>query len=188
MKAPIVIIALLASGFFVHSIPDNRAIAVHTTTLTSMVSNDVAHVILWGTPNGWNGTWSTILNPSFVEFRGAPFSVNASWNYNTGGIYDFAIYTAGFPEGDVSTQNSCSLNNTSGCLVRSLTISASLHSSWAVLTPSIPHDDLSGSGQYEYYDEYHPSIGHGKIRVYKSPDLDSNGMVNIIDLAAIALA
>jgi len=188
MKTILVIIALLVSGLFVHGVADTRAAVVHTPRFTSMAPSDPTHIVLWGTPNGWNGTWSASLNPIFSEFRGVRFIVNASWSFQIGGTYDFAIYTAGFPAGGVSTQNLCNVNNTNGCLVRSLTIDSSLHSSWAALTPSIPHDNLSGPSQYDYYDEYHPLIGHGTITVFKSPDMNSDRTVNIIDLATIAAA
>jgi len=188
VKINIVLIALLFAGFVLHTTPSVWAPVAQSTTFGSMGPSDPSHVILWGTPNGWNGTWSANLNPSFSEFGSVKFIVNASWNFQIGGTYDFAIYTAGFPPGSVNTQNSCNVNNTNGCLVRSLTINTSLHSSWAVLTPSIPHDDFSGPGQYEYYDEYNPSIGHGTITVYKSPDVNSDGKVDIIDLATMAAA
>src|SRR5713101_6727454 len=136
MKARLVIIALLISALFVYSIPDPGAAVIQTPRLASMTPPDLTHVVLWGTPNGWSGTWSASLNPSFSEFRGVRFIVNASRNFQIGGTYDFAIYTAGFPAGSVSTQNLCNVNNTNGCLVRSLTINTSLHSSWAVLSPS----------------------------------------------------
>ena len=184
-------VALLMGAILIQSTPSiSTSSAVKIPLLGGGTGNNPTLVVLWATPSGWSADWSINLNPTFNEFRGVSFSVNASWSDLTagGGTYDFAVYTAGFPAASVSTQNNCSPGNTNGCLARSLTISPVLHFAYAVLTPNIPKDDFTGPGQYEYFDEYHPTIGHGTINVFKSPDLNSDGTVDIGDIATMALA
>src|SRR6266568_240847 len=55
-------------------------------------------------------------------------------------------------------------------------------------TPTTPKDDFSGPGTYEYYCQFHPTSMHGKFTVYKSVDLDNNGVVNIVDVATVAFS
>lgn len=155
-------------------------------------------LIMWAWSSGWirglNATVFSNPNPTLAGFRGVPFRVNASWDPIDAGTHDFAIYTAGSSPSGVNSQNFCSLSNTNGCLTRTATFggttSPQLHYAYASFTPTIPADDFTGPGTYEYYDEYHPLSTHGRIIVYKNPDLDGTGSVSvdITDIAALALA
>jgi len=145
----------------------------------------IAHVAAWnstvvgctsGTPN---------CNPTITQFRGVTFSVLAKWG--DGISHDFAIYTAGTPPAGVDTANPCFTTNTNGCLARTPAITQTM--SWGInFNATIPKDDFTGLGAYEYYCEIHPLSMHGKFTIYKSPDLVKAGTVNIIDVATVAFS
>jgi len=151
--------------------------------------------IVWAWAAGWvggsNSTNFSNSNPTISVFRGVAFKVNASWNPADGQTHDFAIYTAGFAASGVSSQNTCSLSNTNGCIARSPNFGANaqgLRNFNLLFAPNLPNDDFSGPGVYEYYCELHPATMHGKIVVYKNPDIDGDGRVDIVDISTIALA
>jgi hypothetical protein len=133
--------------------------------------------------SGWNA--SQIANPTITQFRGVTFTAGVVW---VNSIHDFAIYTAGFAAGSVSTSNACSLSNTNGCLAASAFVSSTSTMASLAFTPTIPADDFTGPGTYEYYCQIHPFSMHGKITVFKNPDLAKQGSVNIVDLATIAFS
>ncbi len=185
-KMVVILLALLIATGVAYDSPRAKATAIANPTFFA----------LWAWTSGWvrglNATDFSNQNPQLIEFRAVTFLVNASWDYVDGGTHDFAIYSAGFPSGSVNTANSCSSSSTNGCLVRSATFGANaqgLHFSRVSFTPNIPPDDLTGTGAYEYYCEYHPSTMHGRIVVYKTPDVEpSDTKVDIVDIATIALA
>ncbi len=128
---------------------------------------------------GWNST-----NPSLTVFRGKPFTVMVIWKDSP--AHRFAVYTKSFPSLSVSIGDTCNLSNTNGCLAKSSDVTSSNPSTIFTFTPTIPPDDFTGPGTYEYYCQYHPGTMHGTLIVYKSPDIDGDGTVTILDIASVA--
>lgn len=112
-------------------------------------------------------------------FLGQPLQVNAKW---VNDVHNFAIYVPGTQEFQVDLFNVKRCSQTTGCLVETaqpVSVSNPLES--VTFT-------ASGFGVYEYYCEYHPDFMHGQLRVLKSPDINLDGAVNIIDLAQVGAA
>jgi len=153
----------------------------------SIGSSDVNFTIV-ANVEGWNSTvigcTSGTCNPTVLEFRGVTFGVKVQWGDCC--THDLAIYTAGFPASSVNTLNACSLSNTSGCLAASSNVFSS--TTTLSFTPTIPKDDFTGLGTYEYYCQFHSGSMHGRFTLYKSPDLDKNGVVEIVDVATVAFS
>ncbi len=148
--------------------------------------------------SGWNSTLppgttspcspsgTPTCNPTATAFKGRPFTIEITWK--DAPQHDIAVYKNGTTAGNVHLTDSCSPSNTVGCLAVSQPVSSSSTVSVLIFTPAVPNPDFTGLGGYEYFCQYHPSTMHGHIKVYKSPDIDGNGIVNIFDLATIALA
>jgi len=147
--------------------------------------------------SGWNSTLppgsltacsptgTSSCNPSFREFRSVAFTVSVVWKDNQ---HNVAIYTRNFPAMSVSTLNACSLSSTNGCLAKSAFVTSTSTTTLLTFTPTVPLDDFTGDGGYEYYCQFHASTMHGKIIVSKSPDVDGDGTVTIVDIATMASA
>ena len=147
--------------------------------------------------SGWNSTLppgsftacsptgTSSCNPSFREFRSVAFTVSVVWKDNQ---HNVAIYTRNFPATSVSTMNACSPSNTNGCLAKSVFVTSTSTTTLLTFTPTVPLDDFTGDGGYEYYCQLHASTMHGKITVSKSPDVDLDGSVTIVDIATLAAA
>jgi plastocyanin len=139
---------------------------------------------------GWNATVSGCTSgtptcePTIIEFRGVTFTAQVKWGDCC--AHNFAIYTAGFPAGSVNTGNPCSSTNTNGCLATSADVFQT--TTTISFTPTIPKDDFTGLGTYEYYCQHHAGSMHGKFTLYKSPDLNNDGAVNIVDVATVAFS
>ncbi len=185
MRTASLLVALLITGTMTASLAVPKAHAASSPVNFNIIAN----------VEGWNSTnpgsfiacspsGTPTCNPTITEFRGVSFTTTVKWGDCC--THDFAIYTAGFPAGSVNTLNTCSLTNTNGCLA----VSASVFQTTASLsfTPTVPKDDFTGLGGYEYYCQFHPGSMHGKFIVYKSPDLDNNGTVNIVDVATVAFS
>ena len=141
-----------------------------------------------GTLAGCSPTGTAGCNPTITEFRGEAFTVKLVWKDLQ---HNFAIYTKNFPSSSVSTLNACSLSNTNGCLAKAPAsgfVSSTSPTALLTFAPNIPPDDFTGPGGYEYYCQLHPTTMHGKITVLKSPDLDGDGSITILDIAPIAFA
>ncbi len=177
-KATVLIMMLVAGLGMVHSAPQ-RAYAVNNPTVFTIFASF----------SGWNYN-NPPANPTLTEFRGVTFTATVEFDDFPGPSHDFAVYTKGYPAGSVSTLNPCSLTNTNGCLKKSAIVYSSACCITATFTfqPTVPADDFTGPGGYEYYCQYHPGTMHGKITVLKSPDIDNNGVVNIVDIATMAFA
>lgn len=141
--------------------------------------------------SGWNSTAATgPVNPTITQFRGEVFTANIEHDDTLGVSHNFAVYTRGFPPSGVNPLTDvCSLTNSNGCLKKSATVTApTALSTIFTFTPTIPPDDFSGTGTYEYYCQFHAFSMHRQLIIYKTPDLDNDGSVNIIDIATMALA
>jgi dockerin type I repeat protein len=167
-------------------------------TLTS--SGNIRTARAWGATNPGNFTiiadiegWN-LTNPTVTEFRAVGFKAIVNWGDCC--THDFAYYTNGFSPGSVNTSDICNVDNTIGCLARTAAnVSATYcaatspaECSSLVYSPSVPANDFSGLGGYEFFCQFHPSTMHGHIQVYKDPDLDNNGSVSIVDVANVAFA
>jgi dockerin type I repeat protein len=166
-------------------------LVVHKGTVsTASTGSSIVNFTIMANVEAWNGTvtgctsGTPSCNPTVLEFRGVTFIAKVQWGDCC--THDFAIYTGGFPAGSVSTTNTCSLSNTNGCLVASSPVFSS--TTTISFTPTIPKDDFTGLGTYEYYCQYHPGPMHGKFTLYKSPDLDKSGVVSIVDVATVAFS
>lgn len=134
---------------------------------------------------GWNATANK--NPTIIEYRGIPFTEEAR---HRDSIHSFAIYTKNFPSFQVNTGNTCSIDNTNGCLARAPAnpndfISSTNPTVLLTFTPKVPGDDGTGVGEYEYYCQLHPGSMHGKLRIFKNPDVNLDGTVGITDLEIV---
>ena len=169
----------------------NTNLVAHKGTVSAAsTGNSIVNFTIIADVEAWNSTvigctsGTPSCNPTVLEFRGVTFIAKVQWGDCC--AHDFAVYTAGFPAGSVSTLNSCSTSNTNGCLAASSNVFQT--TTTLSFTPTIPKDDFTGLGTYEYYCQFHPGSMHGKFTVYKSPDLDKNGVVNIIDVATVAFS
>ena len=205
MRIAIVLVLILITGtltanFAIKETKTHQIVNGHIFTRTQTVSSEprarivaaaanVANFVIVANIEGWNGTTGCTsgtpnCNPAITEFRGVTFSAQVNWGDCC--THDFAIYTGGFPAAGVSPTNPCSTSSTNGCLVTSSNVFQSTTS--ISFTPAIPKDDFTGLGTYEYYCQFHPGSMHGRFTLYKSPDLDKNGVVNIIDVATVAFS
>ncbi len=131
--------------------------------------------------NSWNFTQPSGSNPFIASarlFLGQTLQVNVKW---VNAVHDFAIYVPGTPESQVDFNNNLRCSQTPGCLVESRVISSSNTLDTVTFT-------AASFGDYEYYCEYHPDFMHGQIRFLKSPDINGDSSVNIIDLSQIGAA
>jgi len=186
LKPAILLIALLIAG----TVTVNFGLEKVKAEIIPAAATSPQNFTIIANIEGWNATISGCNNgtptcePTIVEFRGVTFTALVKWGDCC--THDFAIYTAGFPAGSVSTLNSCSSSNTNGCLSASSNVLSS--STSLSFTPVIPKDDFSGVGAFEYYCQFHPGSMHGKFTLYKSPDLNNDGVVNIVDVATVAFS
>ncbi len=130
---------------------------------------------------GWNTT-----NPTITVFNGRQFTAQAIWGDSSQHI--FALYTANYPSTSVTPSDNCNPANTNGCLAKSPVVTSSSPTAVLSFTPGFPLDDFTGPGIYQYYCQYHPNTMHGTILVIKNPDINSDGIIDIVDIATVALA
>jgi dockerin type I repeat protein len=186
LKPTILLIALLIAG----TVTMNFGLEKVKAKITPAVASNPQNFTIIANIEGWNATVSGCTSgtptcePTITEFRGVTFTAQIKWGDCC--THDFAIYTGGFPAGSVSTLNPCSLSNTNGCLATSSNVFQTTTS--LSFTPTIPKDDFSGLGTFEYYCQFHPTFMHGKFTLYKSPDLNADGVVNIVDVATVAFS
>ena len=132
--------------------------------------------------NGWNFTQPSGTNPtiqSALLFAREQFSVTVKW---VNVQHNLAIYQPGTlsTEIDLFDGKDCSI--TPKCVAESDTVSSSPPLQQTVLTTSI-----ATAGVYEYYCEFHTNM-HGKFKINRSPDINTDTFVNIIDLAIVGAA
>lgn len=129
--------------------------------------------------SGWNYTITdpSKTNPTIASARlfvGQPFTARIIWVNDR---HNLAVYAPGTPLSQVDPASPCEM--TPGCIVESSVVAA--RSPETLLTFS-----MSTFGLYEYYCEFHPDTMHGKIRILKSPDINNDKAVNILDLVIVA--
>ena len=186
MKLVIFLIALLLAG----TVTTNFGLEKVKANIMAAVATSPQNFTIITNIEGWNATvtgcttGTPTCEPTIIEFRGVTFTAQVKWGDCC--THDFAIYTGGFPAGSVSTSNPCSSTNANGCLAASSNVFQS--SSSLSFTPVIPKDDFSRVGAFEYYCQFHPGSMHGKFTLYKSPDLNNDGVVNIVDVATVAFS
>ncbi len=177
--ATVLVVALLIAGTVTVNFGVRNVKAASPVNFTVIANVEAWNSTLLGCTPG-----TPTCNPTVKEFRGIPFTATVQWGDCC--THDFAIYTAGFPASSVMNTDICSTANANGCLAKS----SNVFMSTAMLSfdPTVPKDDFSGLGGYEFYCQFHPGSMHGKLQVYKSPDLDKNGTVNIVDVATVAFS
>jgi plastocyanin len=169
---------------------DTNLVSNKGTVSAASIGSSLVNFTLIADFESWNSTvfgctsGTPSCNPTVLEFRGVAFGVKVQWGDCC--THDFAIYTGGFPAASVTPTDPCSTSSTNGCLAKSSNVFQSTTS--IAFTPTIPKDDFTGLGKYEYFCQFHPDSMHGKFTLYKSPDLDKNGVVNIIDVATVAFS
>ena len=134
--------------------------------------------------NGWNYSQPSGDNPTVSSARlfvGETLQVNLLWADVPPVVHNFAIYVPGTTYLQVDLSNLKTCNRTMGCLVESNPVSLESPQDSVTFT-------TSNFGRYEYYCEYHADIMHGQIQVSKSPDINGDRSVNIIDLAQVGAA
>ncbi|TMI52925.1 hypothetical protein E6H20_00015 [Candidatus Bathyarchaeota archaeon] len=186
MKTASLLIVMLIAG----TLTANFGLQKVKATISPAASDPLAFTIV-GDVEGWNATVAGCTsgtpncNPTITQFRGVTFSVLAKWGDCC--THDFAIYTKGTLPAGVDMTSPCFTTNTNGCLVRTPSITPT--SSWGInFNATVPKDDFTGVGGYEYYCEFHPLSMHGKFTVYKNPDPVKAGTVNIVDVATVAFS
>lgn len=122
---------------------------------------------------GWNAS-QPVVNPTIQSvflFVGESFTVTAQSVDTT---HNLAYYQPGTLSQEVSfptEPNAKRLASTADIRLgfsRALTFTFQAH------------------GFFEYYCEYHPLSMHGKVRVLRSPDINRDRVVNILDLVIVA--
>lgn len=132
--------------------------------------------------NGWNYSQPSGDNPTVSSARlfvGETLQVNILWADVPPVVHNFAIYIPGTTYLQVKVSEPC--RQTPGCLVESTPVSLESPQSAVTFT-------TSNFGRYEYYCEYHPLSMHGQVQVLKSPDINGDRSVNIVDLAQVGAA
>jgi plastocyanin len=169
---------------------NTNLVAQKGTVSAASTGNSIVNFTIVADVEAWNSTvigctsGTPSCNPTILEFRGVPFGVKVQWGDCC--THDFSIYTAGTSASGVSLSDTCSTTNTNGCLARSAPVFQT--TTTLNFNATVPKDDFTGLGAYEYYCEYHPTSMHGKFKLYKSPDLVKAGTVNIVDVATVAFS
>jgi len=130
--------------------------------------------------NGWNFTQPSGTNPtiqSALLFAREQFSVTVRWVNNQ---HNLAIYQPGTLSTEIDLFDGKDCSMTPKCVAESDTVSLSPQQT--VLTTAI-----ATAGVYEYYCEFHTNM-HGKFKINRSPDINTDTFVNIIDLAIVGAA
>jgi hypothetical protein len=178
----VVVAMLLLSSVLLLS-PGPGPVKVHGTT-------NPLSTLLIANVGGWNSTIKgAIINPTLTEFRNVTFSVTIKWDdtrlYTT---HQLAIYPPGYNSANVYPGNPDALNR-SGAV--------GFYTTTTILSARflLPRDDFKGPAGFEYFCEYHPmavkglTAGmHGKLQIFKNPDIDGNGKVDILDASALAFS
>ncbi len=154
---------LLLLAVFSHPSAIHQALAAPTTpTGVTLVAGAA-----------WNSS-----NPTIMEFRSVQFSIRVQWQ--GGGLCDLALYPSGYSPQAVYPGNPAAL-------ARSGILSSSHPSFSLTYNSSGPADDYSGPRILEYFNEFNPLTMHGQITVIKNPDINGNGIGDIIDAGFVFL-
>ena len=183
-SSAVLLMAVLAAG----------TLLVPLTIPSASAPHSPSHIVLNGVYSGWNSTpgasapcspsGTRDCNPAIKAFRGVPLTIGAG---SLDMSHNLAIYTRNFPEDSVRTTDACDISKTNGCLVASAFVNP-LQTTVVSFTPTLPGDDYSGLGGYEYYCQLHPQTQHGRIEAVKDPDLTGDGWVSLVDAANVAFS
>src|SRR2546428_7637481 len=128
---------------------------------------------------GWNSSQPSGTNPTISSaflFPGQNLTSTAS---SVDGVsHTLAFYMPGTTPSQVSTTNTCAASNL--CLARVVISSSGAASTLKFAFPS--------AQTFELYCELHPNSMHAQVFLYRSPDLNGDHKVNIIDLVGVAIA
>jgi hypothetical protein len=129
--------------------------------------------------SGWNFSQPSGTNPTISSaflFPGQNLTSTAS---SVDGLsHSLAFYQPGTTPSQVSLTNTCAAGNL--CLARVLISSSGAPSTLKFAFPS--------AQTFELYCEFHPNTMHAQVFVYRSPDLNGDHKINIVDLVGVGLA
>jgi hypothetical protein len=128
---------------------------------------------------GWNSSQPSGTNPTISSAFLFPGQNLTSTAFAVdGATHTLAFYQPGTTPSQVSLSNTCAPGNL--CLARvNIPFSG---------TPSTLKFAFPSAQTFELYCEFHPNSMHSQVFVYRSPDLNGDHKVNIIDLVGVALA
>jgi len=194
VKKALLLVALMVSGLVIVHFGLRKVSALSTTTPSQFT--------LFALLSGWNSTLppgsitpcspsgTPTCNPALTQFRGVLFTATlkaVSGDFN----HIFALYKAGTNPNTV-TETDCTPPVTNGCIKATGCIGTGTGclATWTLsYNATIPVEgSYNGTGTIQYFCTIHPTQMHGSITLYKDPDVDHNHIVNVVDLATVAIA
>lgn len=185
MRALAIALLLTTSLLATPSLPKAQAAALPVNFAITALFSGWNSTLPPGTFSACSPSGTAACNPTVGEFRGVTFTVTVQWKDVQ---HNFAIYTKGTLPSAVSTAHTCNPPGTSACWAKSATVSSAAPTATVSFTPTVPADDFTGPGGYEFFCQFHPNTMHGKLQVTKSPDVNGDRVVDIVDIATVALA
>jgi plastocyanin len=204
VKITIVLITILLAGTFTvnftfervnkaPAVAPNAKLAAKQPGISSPLFVNLTAYTINAFVEGWNSSAGVICspsgsancNPGLVMFRGVTTTIKAVWGDCC--PHTFSLYTKGFPSTNVFSTDPCSTTTTNGCVAKTIQFGTGRTVTF-LFAPNIPQDDFTGLGVYEYYCQIHPDTMHGKVIIYKNPNISGTGVVNILDASALALS
>jgi hypothetical protein len=171
---------------------------VKETSAVTTTPNKFSIIALF---SGWNstlppGSGSTCsptgqpdCNPTITQFRGVVFTATVRYGGSPEPAHDFGVYTADITPINVSFTDVCRTSAHSGCLAVSRQVSSTALTAFLNFNASLPAEgSFTGPATYQFYCQFHPGTMHGLFQVFKSPDVNRDHAVNIIDLATVAFS
>jgi len=192
VKKALFLILLLAPALFLTHFGLEKVAATTTTpdkfSITALFS-------------GWNSTLppgsatpcaptgQPTCQPTINQFRGVAFTATIHYGGTPEPTHNFALYTSDITDANVSIFDTCSRTAHSGCLAKSGQVSSTSLTAFLTFNATIPADGtFTGPGVFQYYCQFHPGAMHGQFQIFKSPDLNGDKSINILDLASVAFS
>jgi Dockerin type I domain len=212
VKKALFLVALMISGlvivhFGLKKIPVTPVTTpglstITPSTITPSMGTTPALFTLFALFSGWNSTLpagsttpcspsgTPTCNPAMTQFRDVLFT--ATLKGVTGDFgHIFALYRAGTDPNTVA-ETDCTPPVSNGCIKASGCVGTGtgcLATRTLSYNATIPVEgSFNGTATLDYFCTIHPTLMHGTITLYKSPDVDHNHQVNVVDLATVAIA
>ena len=192
MKKAVFLILLLAPALFITHFGLEKVAATTTTpdrfAIIALFSG-WNYTLPAGSGSACTPTGQTTCDPTINQFRGVAFTATIHYGGSPEPAHDFAIYTADITPDLVLPTDFCSRTTQSGCLAKSSQVSSTVQTALLSFNATIPADGtFTGPGTYQYYCQFHPGFMHGQFQIFKSPDINRDKAVTIIDLATVAFS
>ncbi len=172
---------LLALVVFVGVAPMTTSGPFSLTNVHALLSMPNPEYTLQANLNGWNSSQSSGTNPTIFSVFLFPGQTLTANTYAVDTFpHSFAYYQPGTLPSQVSQFDACGPG--SPCLA-----SVSVTSS----SPSAPvtlQFAFASANTFELYCQHHPFSMHAKVFLYRSPDINGDHAVNIVDLVNVAIA